>query len=153
MPCCNFVTSWPLSSHVWEVYIYIGSEQKYVFLEILFFVKKSWSEMAPRFLSEVLLCDGDCCQLGSWEVELGWRSLTGRDLTWWHHQMETFSALLAICAGNSPVTGEFPTQRPVTWSFDVFFDLCLNKRLSKQSWSWWFQMPSRPLWCHCNVWL
>ena len=42
---------------------------------------------------------------------------------------ETFSALLAICAGNSPVTGEFPTQRPVTWTFDVFFDLRLNKRL------------------------
>ena len=37
--------------------------------------------------------------------------------------METFSALLAFCAGNSPVTGEFPTQRPVTRSFDVFFDL------------------------------
>ena len=43
--------------------------------------------------------------------------------------METFSALLAICAGNSPVTVEFPTQRPVTRSFDVFFDLCPNKRL------------------------
>ena len=45
--------------------------------------------------------------------------------------METFSALLAICAGNSPVSGEFPAQRPVTRSFDIFFDLCLNKRLSK----------------------
>ena len=44
--------------------------------------------------------------------------------------METFSASLAICAGNSPVTGEFPEQRPVTWSFDVFFDLHMNKRLS-----------------------
>ena len=44
--------------------------------------------------------------------------------------METFSALLAICAGNSPVPGEFPAQRPVTRSFDVFFDLRLNKRLS-----------------------
>ena len=44
--------------------------------------------------------------------------------------MDIFSALLAICAGNSPVTGEFPAQRPVTRSFDVFFDLCLNKRLS-----------------------
>ena len=40
---------------------------------------------------------------------------------WWRHQMETFSALLAICAGNSPVTGEFPAQRPVTRSFDVLF--------------------------------
>ena len=39
---------------------------------------------------------------------------------WWRHQMETFSALLVICAGNSPVPGEFPAQRPVTRSFDVF---------------------------------
>ena len=52
-------------------------------------------------------------------------------LSWWRHQMKTFSALLALCAGNSPVTGEFPAQRPVTRSFDVFFDLLLNKRLSK----------------------
>ena len=52
--------------------------------------------------------------------------------------------------GNSPVTGEFPSQRPVTRSFDVFFDLHLNKQLSKQSWGWWFEMPSHPLCCHCN---
>ena len=51
----------------------------------------------------------------------------------WRHQMETFSALLAICTGNSPVPGEFPAQRPVTRSFDVFFDLRPNKRLSKPS--------------------
>ena len=51
---------------------------------------------------------------------------------WWRHQMEAFSALLAICTGNSPVTGEFPTQRPVTRSFDDFFDLSFNTRLSKQ---------------------
>ena len=43
--------------------------------------------------------------------------------------METFSVLLALCVGNSPVTGEFSTQRPVTLSFDVFFDLHLNWRL------------------------
>ena len=48
--------------------------------------------------------------------------------------MKTFSALLALCAENSPVTGEFLAQRPVTRSFDVFFDLRLKKRLSKQSW-------------------
>ena len=46
--------------------------------------------------------------------------------------METFYALLAICAGNSPVTGEFPSQRPVTRSFDVFFGLYLHKRLSNR---------------------
>ena len=54
-------------------------------------------------------------------------------ITWWRHQMETFSALLALCAGNSPVTVEFPTQRTVARIFDIFFDLCLNERLSKQS--------------------
>ena len=70
---------------------------------------------------------------------------------WWHHQMETYSALLAICAGNSPVPGEFPTQRPVTQSFDVFVDLRLNKQFSKQSRGWWLETPSRPLWRHCNV--
>ena len=47
--------------------------------------------------------------------------------------METFSALLALCEGNSPVTGEFPSQKPVTWSFDIFVDLRLNKRLGKES--------------------
>ena len=70
--------------------------------------------------------------------------------TWWRHQMEIFSALLAICTGNSPIPGDFPAQRPVTRSFDVFFDLRLNKRLSKQSWAWWFETPSCPLWRHCN---
>ena len=65
---------------------------------------------------------------------------------WWRHQLETFSALLALCAGNSPVLGEFPSQRPVTRSFDVFFDLSLIKRLSKQSRGWWFETPPRPLW-------
>ena len=72
-------------------------------------------------------------------------------LSWWRHQMETFSALLAICVGNSPVPGEFPTQRPVTLSFDVFFDLRPNKRLSKQWWGWWFETPSCPSWRHSNV--
>ena len=65
--------------------------------------------------------------------------------------MELFSSLLALCAGNSPVSGDFPAQRTVTRSFDIFFDLRLNKRLSKQSWGWWFEMPSRPLWLHCNA--
>ena len=61
--------------------------------------------------------------------------------TWWRHQMETFSVLLVLCAGNSPVTGEFPSQRPEMWSFDTFSDLHLNKPLSKHFWGWWFQTP------------
>ena len=72
-------------------------------------------------------------------------------ISWWRHQMETFSALLAICAGKSPVSGEFPAQRPVTRSFDVFFDVRLIKRLSKHSRGWWFGTLSHPLWRHRNV--
>ena len=70
--------------------------------------------------------------------------------SWWRHQMETFSALLALCAGNSPVLGEFPAQWPVTRSCCAFCDVRLNKRLSKQSWGWWFETLSRPLWRHRN---
>ena len=62
-------------------------------------------------------------------------------ISWWHHQMEIFSTF----------PGEFPAQRPVTRSCDVCFDFRMNKRLSKQSWGWWFEMPSRPLWRHCYV--
>ena len=69
----------------------------------------------------------------------------------WRHEMEICSALLVLCAGNSPVTSEFPSQRPVTRSFDVFFDLRLTKRLSKQSRHRWFETPLRLLWRHCNM--
>ena len=72
-------------------------------------------------------------------------------LAWWRHQMETFSALLALCARNSPVTGAFPSQRPVTRSVDVFFDLRLNKRLSEQLRRWRFGMQSRSLWHYNGV--
>ena len=73
---------------------------------------------------------------------------------WWRHQMETFSVLLAFCAGNSPVISEFSAQSPVLRSFDVFFDLRLNNRLGKQARGWWLETPSGPLWRHCNVpWL
>ena len=87
---------------------------------------------------------------------IGWQFVASQsevtlENSWWRHQMETFSALLAICAGNSPVPGEFPTQRPVTRSFDVFFDLRPNKWLSKQSWGWWFETLSCSLWRHRNV--
>ena len=79
------------------------------------------------------------------------------DVYWWGFVMMTsssgniYSALLTICAGNSPVIGEFPAQRPMTRSFDGFFDLRLNIRLRKQSLGLWFETPSRPLWRHRNV--
>ena len=84
-------------------------------------------------------------------MKLKWTGSKLQWIPWWRHQMETFSALLAICAGNSPVHGEFPAQRPVTRIFDAFFDLRPNKRLSKQSWGWWSETPSSSLWRHRNL--
>ena len=71
----------------------------------------------------------------------------GNAYTWWRHQMETFSALLAIFAGNSPVNSPHKGQ----WRGALMFSLSLNKRLGKQWWGWWFETPSRPLWRHCKV--
>ena len=67
------------------------------------------------------------------------------DVTKWKY----FPRYWPFVAGNSPITGEFPAQRPMTRNFDVSFDLCLNKRLSKQWWGWWSETQSCPLW-HCK---
>ena len=64
--------------------------------------------------------------------------------------MSKWKHFLRYFEGNSLVTGEFPAQSPVTRSFDAYFDLCLNKRLSKPLWGWWLETPSRSLWCHRN---
>ena len=77
--------------------------------------------------------------------------LTKALTSWWRHQMEAFSALLALRVRNSPVTGEFPSQMPVSRSSDAFFDLGMDKRLSEQSRRWWFVTLPCSLWCNCNV--
>ena len=66
------------------------------------------------------------------------------DVIKWNHFLRYWPFVQRI--HRSPV----PTQRPVTRSFGVFFYLCLNKRLSKQSSGCWFETLSRPLWRHCN---
>ena len=71
--------------------------------------------------------------------------------SWWCHQMEIFSALLALCDGNSTGISRLPPQRPV--GFAVFFDLRMETLLSKQSRRWWFETPSRSLWRHCSVFI
>ena len=70
-------------------------------------------------------------------------------MTWWRHQIEIFPCYWPF-AGNSPVTGEFPSQRQVTRSFDVFFDLRLNKRLSRHLRCRCFETSWRSWWRHCN---
>ena len=64
--------------------------------------------------------------------------------------METFSALLALCAGNSPVPVNSPHKGQWRGALMFFFYLRLNKRLSKQPWGWWFETPSWSLWRQCN---
>ena len=69
--------------------------------------------------------------------------------------METFSALLALYArGIHRSPGNYPYKSQ--WRGALMFSLIctwtyvVNKRLSKQWWSWWLNMPSRSLWRHCN---
>ena len=69
-------------------------------------------------------------------------------ISWWRHPIETFSALLAICAGNSPVNSPHKGQ----WRGALMFSLiCVWIYWLKHSWGWWFETPSRQLWRHCNV--
>ena len=112
----------------------------------------SWSLLAPRSCSAMFALNVIHLvnQLVRLRLKVAPPPVGKNNTSWWRHQMEPFSAILALCAGNSPVNGEFPAQRPVTQSFDVFFDQHLNKRLSKHSWDWWFNTPSRSLWRHCN---
>ena len=94
----------------------------------------------PRVLSDDKVCALMTISFYYWDG----------NFSWWRHQMETFSALLAHCEGNPPVTGGFPSQRPETRSFHVFFDLRLNIRLNKQWRRRWFA-PSPSLWRQCHV--
>ena len=72
-----------------------------------------------------------------------------KHLTWWHHHMKTFSALLTLCEGNPPVTGGFPHKSQWRGALMSFY-LRLNKWLSKESRRQWFEAPSCSLWRHCN---
>ena len=74
-----------------------------------------------------------------------------RPHAWWRHQMETFSPILVLCAGNSPDTGEFPALRPVTRSFDVFFSICatINGWVNKREAGDW-RRHRAPLWRQYN---
>ena len=83
---------------------------------------------------------------------------TNVDQDSWHNHMASMMTssngnifrITGHLCGEFTGPGEFPTQRPVTRSFGVFFDLRPNRRLSKHRWGWWFEMPSCPLWRHCN---
>ena len=122
----NFLVSWKLSqgirlSVLWKLFLNV--------------IILKW-----RLLAKPLLMSRYKCGTASYP-----------GLTWTRHQMETFSALLAPCEENPPVTGGFPSQRPVTRSFDIFFDLRLNICMNKRTKRRWFETPSHSLWRHCNA--
>ena len=98
-----------------------------------------------------------CCHFGEIFV-ISCAKVTDLQCSLWRkfHLMMTSSngnifRITGPLCGKFTGPGEFPAQRPVTRSFDVFFDLRPNKRLSKQPWGWWFETPSWSLWCQCNV--
>ena len=77
--------------------------------------------------------------------------INGAMIAWWRHQMKIFSALLALLSVEFTGDRWIPLTKPSdARSFDAFFNLHLNKQLSKQSKRRWFETPSRSLWCHCN---
>ena len=115
-----------MKSHTWEDGFYIDMRA------MCFFSVEKWWKTQMYF-----------------HVFLKINSARQMSFPWWRHK--TFSALLALCVGNSPDTSDFPSQRPVTRSFDVLFDLRLNQRLSKQWKPRWFETPSRSFWRRCNA--
>ena len=72
-------------------------------------------------------------------------------IAWRRHQMETVSALLALCERKAQVNSRFHSHRTSYTDFDVFFDVSLNKWLNKQSRRWRFEAPGCLLWRHCNA--
>ena len=136
MTCKHFLYCWPIM--LWR-----SLTDACVAILSLFDIN-SYAQWVRYDITSVIYTDSTNVDLKSCTFFSFWCS------TWWRHQMETISASLVICAGNSSVTSEFPAQRPVTRSFDVFFYLRLNKRFSKQWRGWWFKTPWCPLWRHCN---
>ena len=88
---------------------------------------------------------------------VSWRDAEGQMV--WNDMMTSSNGNICrvtdlLCGeftGDTSLTGDFPSQRPVTRSFDVFFDPRLNQQLNKQWRRWWFETPSHSLWRHCNV--
>ena len=142
----------PRESHVSAIVLYLGpvgvfnTKQAMAkqFLWVLWLVH--WSESIAESLAAFMLTEirfslldiyvlySLICSRHSYVEDL--LLLCHIMVPWWRHQMETFSMLLALCGGNYLVTVGFPSQRIVTRSFDVFFDLHLNKQLSKQLRFW-----------------
>ena len=107
------------------------------------------AKMPVEFQSDAITMTSDLSASSLHEI-LGQDVRPLSEQTWWRHQMKTFSTLLSLREGNSAVTSEFPSQKLVTRSFDISFDLRPDKRLNKPSRLRWSETQSCSLWCHCN---
>ena len=109
----------------------------------------AWCQIGDKPLSELMLNRFTDDPRGKW-VKQRWSIISSWGMCF---MMTSSNGNIFRVTGHlcGEFTGEFTAQRPVTRSFDVFFHLCLNKRLSKQSGSWWFETPLRPLWRHCSI--
>ena len=96
------------------------------------------------------LCTNHCSERSDMVMNPLSQGTCGKGFSWWRHQMDTFPRYWPFVREFTGHRWLLP-QRPGTRSFGVFFDLRLNKQLSKQSWGWWFETPSGSLWRHYNV--
>ena len=96
----------------------------------------------PRWIPHTKACDAD------WETEIFWYSPELSSLLYSLYKIPLAQACFPLARPNFHLHSL--VSQPVMWSFDVFFDLRLNKRLSKQWRGWWFETLPHPLWCHSN---
>ena len=155
----NLITWWPSRfSVIWKYFTCLVNQRtKARYITIIESINYEWF-LIDHNIGEIIMWDrGECSDAGDYFVKIlaPVCVIHGvlRNDSWWRHQMETISALLVLCEKNPQVTGGFPshTQRPVTTNLILFFDLRLNKRLSKQSRRRWFETPSPLLSRHYNV--
>ena len=74
-----------------------------------------------------------------------------RRFSWWRHQMETFSAILALCAGTLPVQVDSPHKAQWRGALMVSFICTWINNWVKKTRGWWFETPPWSLWRQCNV--
>ena len=110
-------------------------------MNLLHVVQHSYIAFHPAFLYQL--------RIGWWYQVRQKKGKTGSFNMMTSSNGNIFRVTVPLC-GEFTGPGDFPTQRPVTRSFDIFFDLRMNKRLSKQPWGWWFEMASWSLWRQCN---
>ena len=116
--------------------------------------RSQWEEtLQCNVASHWLSPQNDLCNMSNSTEIIVWGGTGAKPLPIEHIMTSSNGNIFRVTGrlcGEFTGPGEFPAQRPMTRSFDTFFDLRLNKRLSKQSWGWWFETPSRSLWRHRN---